>query len=155
MITTCMAAIDNDCGPNSDHWSDSDNLCNMVPFLVPFWLMFGILTNWYSCLARSENFDGLCLTGAEIFAFENCLENHTNVEEKMSVLTCWNQHYQIYEASENWIFVFKVGAILPKKLNANILAQSVDCIEKNKHPALRRCSLLTVQYIPWQQKTKN
>ena len=35
----------------------------------------------------SENFDGLSLTGAEIFTFEICLENHTNFEKKYSVLT--------------------------------------------------------------------
>ena len=29
-------------------------------------------------------FDGLSLTGAEIFAFEICLENRTNLEEKFS-----------------------------------------------------------------------
>ena len=36
----------------------------------------------YSC-------DGLSHTGAKIFAFETCLENCTNFEEKTSVLTCF------------------------------------------------------------------
>ena len=35
----------------------------------------------------SKIFDGLYLTGAEIFTFEISLENHTNFEEKISVLS--------------------------------------------------------------------
>ena len=42
---------------------------------------------WDSGLTLSRNLDGLSLTGAEIFAFEICLENRTNFEEKNSVLT--------------------------------------------------------------------
>ena len=36
-------------------------------------------------LAETENFDELFLTGAKIFAFEICLENRTNFEDKNSV----------------------------------------------------------------------
>ena len=43
--------------------------------------------SWDSGLPLSENFDWLSLTGAKIFAFEICLENHINFEEKNSVLT--------------------------------------------------------------------
>ena len=35
----------------------------------------------------SENFDGLSPTGAEIFAFEICLEYRTNFEDKNSFFT--------------------------------------------------------------------
>ena len=75
------------CGPNSDH------LSQMVRFVVRIWLLVRIFNRWYSCLALSENFDGLSLTGAKIFAFKICLENHTNFEEKNSVFTRWNQHH--------------------------------------------------------------
>ena len=43
------------CGPNSDHWSDSDHLSQMVRFLVQIWLLVRIFNRWYSCLALSEN----------------------------------------------------------------------------------------------------
>ena len=45
------------------------------------------LQSWDSGLPLRENFDEISLTGAEIFAFEICLENFTNIEEKNSVLT--------------------------------------------------------------------
>ena len=51
--------------------------------------------SWDSDLPLSDNVDGISLTGAEILAF-----------------TIWNQHHQIYEANENWVFVSKIGAIL-------------------------------------------
>ena len=44
------------------------------------------LQSWDSGLL-SNNFDGLSLTGAKIFAFEICLENRTDFEENNSVLT--------------------------------------------------------------------
>ena len=72
---------------NSDHWYDLDNLSNVVRFVVRFWLLVRILNSWYSCLAVSKIFDGLCLIGAETFTLEICLENRTNFEEKYSVLT--------------------------------------------------------------------
>ena len=43
------------------------------------------LHSW--CLPLSENFDGWSLLGAELFAFEICLENCTNFEDKNLVFT--------------------------------------------------------------------
>ena len=70
------------CGPNSDHWSDSDHLSKMVRFLVRIWHLVWIFNSWCSCLALSENFDGLGLTRAKFFSFKICLENYTNLEGK-------------------------------------------------------------------------
>ena len=108
------------CGPNSVHWSYLYYLSKIVRFWVQILLLVQIFNRWYLCLALA--FDGLSHTGAEIFAFKICLENQTNFEEKNSVFTRWNQHHQIHEASENWIFVFKIGAILQTNFKCEYLS---------------------------------
>ena len=49
----------------------------------------------------SENFDGLSLTGAEIFAFEICLEYRTNFEDKNSVFTRFMYLMMLISAGKN------------------------------------------------------
>ena len=50
---------------------------------TPFILYDDLFCKRDSGLPLSENFDGLSLTGAEIFAFEICLEICTNFGEKI------------------------------------------------------------------------
>ena len=73
---------------------------------LPLWSKFGPLVQFGPFVQNSPlfgpnltfgpNFDGLCITGAEIFAFKFVLENHTNFEEKIHLLPA-----EIHEVSEN------------------------------------------------------
>ena len=73
-----MSDLQNPCG------SSGSRYVKRISWVQRWILNNKIVTTWCRlhswCLPLSENFDGWSLLGAELFAFEICLENCTNFE---------------------------------------------------------------------------